>query len=116
MSWFGIRTKLEQVTHQTFKEPATYTPPSNTNERRVIGIFRENVESEEVTDELVYAAHATTYEIRKQAPEGPWTIGSFAEQGRLELDSGQSFAITQITQTDTLITLYLAAMQPKEPP
>ncbi len=48
-------------------------------------------------------------EPRKDADEGPWAVDDFPEQGRLVLDSGSSYVVMTRNQTDTLITLGLAA-------
>lgn len=112
MSWYGIRTGIERVTHGVFNEPATYTPPGGGDPVAIVGVLSQRVEPGAMAeiDEIVIAEHVNTYEIRKEADEGPWTIDSFEIQGAVQLvNGGQVFTITQSTQTDTLVTLYLAA-------
>lgn len=111
MSWFETRTKLEEVTHRVFPEPATYTAPGGGPARAVVGILSQKSDDELATSELGYEARVTTYEIRKAAVEGPWTADYFAEQGQLVLDSGAAYVVVYVTQTDTLITLGLAAVE-----
>lgn len=109
MDWHSIRTGIELVTHETFSEPGTFTAPGSDEPRKVVGILKQAVDIEMATNELGYPSLVPMYEIRKNADEGPWAVDDFPEQGRLVLDSGSSYVVTTRIQTDTLITLGLAA-------
>ena len=112
MDWRRIRQTLGRVTHQTFSEPATYTPPvagdGDSEPRAVTGILREATTVERATDELEYEARNTEYEIRKGA-EGGWKVDDFAEQGQLALHDGDTYTVIYVTQDDLYIRLGLAA-------
>ncbi len=111
MNWANLRRGLDVTTHGTFNEPAGYTPPGGGESRPIGGIFTEGSTVERLTDELGYEAREPSYEIRKEADEGPWTVDNFAEQGELVLNTGARYVVQAITQTDTLITLILAAIE-----
>lgn len=92
-----------------FDEPATYTPPGGAA-RAVNGVFTDQVDVAEVGT-VGYEASDTFYELRKEQAAGAVTVDDFPQQGELVLDSGAVYTVVYVTQTDTAITLGLAAVE-----
>lgn len=110
MGWADTRRAVEAITHGTFNEPATFAPLVGAS-FAVAGVFTEQTEAQTVTDETGYEATKVSYEIRKAADEGPWSLDDFPIQGQLTLATGAAYVVVTHEQTDTLILLGLAAVE-----
>ena len=108
--WGDMRRAVERVTHRVFGERATIRAPGGAD-RRVVGVLRQGAEAATIADEVGYEATDVTYEIRKAADGGPWSVDDFPVQTVLTLDSGASFVVMYAAQTDTRIALGLAPVE-----